>query len=59
VLQVLAARLDWVVHELLSSSVCLLFAKERKTSGGSLSQWMSAVVAAEFLVCPGEKDGEV
>jgi hypothetical protein len=37
----------------------VLFAKERKTSGGSLSQWASAVQAVEFLVCPGEKDGEV
>jgi hypothetical protein len=40
-------------------SVCLLFAKERKTSGGSLSQWASVVLAVELLVCPGEKDGEV
>jgi len=37
----------------------VLFAKERKTSGGSLSQWVSAVLAVELLVCPGEKDGEV
>jgi len=36
-----------------------MFAKERKTSVGSLSQWVSAVVVVELLVCPGEKDGEV
>jgi hypothetical protein len=47
------------VNELLSCSVCLLFAKERKTSGGSLSQWVSAVLAMELLVFPGERDGEV
>ncbi len=37
----------------------VLFDKERKTSGGSLSQWVSAVLAVKLLVCPGEKDGEV
>jgi hypothetical protein len=41
------------------SNLHVLFAKERKTSGGSLSHWVSAVLAVELLVCPGENDGKV
>jgi hypothetical protein len=41
------------------SNFHVLFAKERKTSGGSLSHWVSAVLAVELLVCPGENDGKV
>jgi hypothetical protein len=37
----------------------VLFADERKASGGSFSQCLSAVLAVELLVCPGEKDCEV